>query len=302
MSVNKKQRTLGSPWGYKAFYVFIRLGGRKAAYLLLNCVCAVYVLFWPQVRHGCNPYLNHRFPNSVGFTRLRQQYQMVVAFGQVMVDRAIVSTLGSDQIHVSLVGREQLLKVRDQKRGMILLISHVGCWQLAMSAMGALNEPIHMLMHGHASSFERHDYEKEGGEIKEESPYRVIDPQGYLGGAFEMLAVLKQGGILSVMGDRVPHDEKNTVKVSFLGQEVALPISAYHLATSTGAPIVVITSSKSGANTYEMVVADVIDVPQGLGRKATAFTPYAQRYVATLESYCKDNPYQFFNFFDMWKP
>ncbi|OQY17932.1 MAG: lipid A biosynthesis acyltransferase [Desulfobacteraceae bacterium 4572_35.1] len=301
MPVNKKQRTLGSPWGYKAFYLFIRLGGRRAAYLLLNCVCAVYVLFWPQVRHGCNPYLDRRFPNSVGFTRLWQQYQMVVAFGQVMVDRAIVSSLGSDQIHVSLVGREQLLKVRDQKRGMILLMSHVGCWQLAMSAMGALNEPIHMLMHGHASSFERHDYEKEGGEIKEESPYRVIDPQGYLGGAFEMLAVLKHGGILSVMGDRVPEHEKNRVHVSFLGQQVALPMSAYHLASATGAPIVVITSRKCAETHYEMVVADVIEVPQGLGRRPSAFTPYAQRYAAILEDYCQDNPYQFFNFFDMWR-
>lgn len=300
MSDQSSEKQLGCAWGVQAFYLLIRLGGRKAAYALLYIVCAFYVSFWPQVRRSCNPYLTRRFPNSGGFTRLWQQYKMVVSFGKVMVDRAIVSRLGSDQISVSLVGREKLLAVRDQKRGMILLMSHVGCWQLAMSAMGALDEPIHMLMHGHASSFERRDYEKDNGEVKQESPYRVIDPQGYLGGAFEMLAVLKQGGILSVMGDRVPDHEKNRVHVSFLGQQVALPMSAYHLASSTGAPLVVLTSRKCDENHYEMVVADVIEVPEGLGRKPEVFTPYAQRYAETLDCYCQKNPYQFFNFFNMW--
>ena len=300
MKPQTAEKQLGSAWGYRAFYLLIRLGGRKAAYALLYLVCACYVLFWPQVRRSCDPYLNHRFPNSVGFTRLWQQYKMVVSFGKMMVDRAIVGSLGADQINVSLQGREQLLNIRDQKRGMILLMSHVGCWQLAMSAMSALNEPIHMLMHGHASSFERQDYEQDNGEVKYESPYRVIDPRGYLGGAFEMLAVLKQGGILSIMGDRVPENEKNRVQVTFLGQQVALPMSAYHLASSTGAPLVVLTSRKCDENHYEMVIADVIEVPEGLGRKPEAFTVYAQRYARTLENYCHNNPYQFFNFFDMW--
>lgn len=294
-------QSLGSEWGFRAFYLLIRLGGQRAAYLLLHAVCACYVLFWPQVRRSCNPYLNQRFPNSVGFTRLWQQYKMVDSFGQVMVDRAIVGSLGADQIRVSLQGREQLMTIRDQKKGMILLMSHVGCWQLAMSAMSALNEPIHMVMHGHASSFERHDYEQESGEVKHEAPYRVIDPQGYLGGAFEMLGVLKQGGILSVMGDRVPDHEKNRLHATLLGRQVALPMSAYHLASSTGAPLVVLTSRKCSATTYEMVVADVIEVPTGLGRRPEAFVPYAQRYADTLEKYCQKNPYQFFNFFDMWK-
>ena len=294
-------KQLGSEWGYRAFYLLIRLGGYRAAYALLHIVCACYVLFWPQVRRSCVPYLTHRFPHSVGFTRLWQQYKMVDSFGQTMVDRAIVGSLGAEQIHVSLQGRQQLLKVRDQGRGMILLMSHVGSWQLAMSAMGALNEPIHMVMHGHASSFERHDYEQDSGEVKQEAPYRVIDPQGYLGGAFEMLGVLKQGGILSVMGDRVPEHEKNCLQVAFLGQQVSLPMSAYHLASSTGVPLVVLTSRKCSATSYEMVVADVINVPEGLGRRPEVFVPYAQRYAEILEKYCQEHPYQFFNFFNMWK-
>jgi predicted LPLAT superfamily acyltransferase len=292
-------KKLGSALGYWIFNIFIRVGGCRAAYALLNFVCAFYVLFRGQVRRSCAPYVQHRFVLAVGFTKLWHQYKMVFAFGQVMVDRAIVASLGETQIQVSLQGRERLLQVRDQGRGMILLLSHVGCWQLAMSAMGALEEPIYMLMHGDASSFESKTYER--GDGRQQCPYRIINPQGYLGGALEMLGVLKYGGILSIMGDRVPAAEKNTVRVAFMGQEVALPISAYHLASATAAPIVVLTSRKIAAKNYEMVVADVVEVAPGLGRRPENFTPYAQRYAAILEKYCQEHPYQFFNFFDMWQ-
>jgi predicted LPLAT superfamily acyltransferase len=292
------EQKLGNALGYQLFYLFIKVGGRRCAYALLNWVCAFYVLFRPQVRRSCEPYLTHRFGAAVGFTKLWQQYRLILSFGRVMVDRAIVATLGAEQIKVALVGREQLLQVRDQGRGMILLLSHVGCWQLAMSAMGALNEPLYMLMHGHASSFESKNYQTE---VDSSCPYRTIDPQGYLGGSLEMLGVLKSGGILSIMGDRVPRQEKNTAPVSLLGGEVALPISPYHLASATGAPIVVLTSRKTGDSTYEMVVADVIEVPVGLGRKADKFIPYVQRYAAILDNYCQKNPYQFYNFFNMWQ-
>jgi len=292
------EKKFGNALGYQLFYLFIKVGGRRCAYALLNCVCGFYVVFRPQVRRSCESYLSHRFGQAVGFTKLWQQYKLVLSFGRVMVDRAIVATLGAEQIKVALVGREQLLQVRDQGRGVILLLSHVGCWQLAMSAMGALNEPLYMLMHGHASSFESSNYQDAASTT---CPYRIINPHGYLGGSLEMLGVLKDRGILSIMGDRVPEQEKNTATVALLGGDVALPISPYHLASATGAPIVVLTSRKTGASTYEMVVADVIEVPVGLGRKAVNFTPYVQRYAATLDGYCQDNPYQFFNFYDMWQ-
>ncbi len=306
--MDDQQQTLGNSFGYQAFYVFIKIGGQRAAYWLLNCVCLVYVFFYPRVRQGCNPYLQRRFPLAVGFNKLFKQYQLVLMFGKVMVDRAIVAILGAERIKVDLRGRQQLLQVCEQTgkgktengqgAGMILLLSHVGCWQLAMSAMGALGKPIHMLMHGHADSFEKHAQTGNDGIAP---PYRIIDPQGYLGGSLEMLAVLKQGGIVSIMGDRLPVDSKNCVKVPFMGKSAAFPVSAYHLASSTGAPIVVLTSRKCGVTSYEMVVADVIEIPAGLGRDVHKFTPYVRRYAQVLERYCQDNPYQFFNFFDMWQ-
>jgi predicted LPLAT superfamily acyltransferase len=292
----KQPKTLGSPLGYRAFYLLIRSGGRQAAYGLLYFVVAFYILSRPQVRLSCRPYLRHRFPTAGVDANWWHSYRMVLDFGKVLVDRAVVGMLGPDQLNVTLHGREQLLEIRNRRHGMILMMSHVGCWQVAMSALNFLEEPVHMVMHQDDGSLERHYYEY----AEQECPYRTIDPRGFLGGTLEMMGVLKQGMILAVMGDRLPPQERNVVTVDFLGDAVALPFSSFQLASATGAPIVVMMTRKSAGDCYEMELIREIRVPQGLGRKADAYRPYVQQYADALAGYCQDNPYQFYNFFDMW--
>ncbi len=279
--------------GMTLFRLIIRVAGRAPAYMLLYVVCACYVLFNAQVRRSCAPYLRRRFPRAVGFYYWWHCYRLVHSFGRSILDRVIASVLGSDTFAVSLRGRDTLFRLRDEGRGMILLLSHVGCWQMAVAAFAALEQPVYMLMHHHASVFEQ----RHGGGFA----FEVIDPNGYLGGALEMLGVLKDGGILAIMGDRVPPREKNVVRVPLLGGEVALPVSAYHLASSTGAPIVVLTSHRRDDGSYLMEVAEVLEVPRALGRRCDSYRPYACRYAAVLERYCARYPYQFYNFFDMWQ-
>lgn len=296
-TASSTQKNLGTPLGYQAFYLMIRGGGRRAAYALLYLVVGFYVLFRPQVRQSCRPYIQHRFPEAGADSHWLHSYRMVLAFGKVLVDRAVVGMLGPDQLQVTLKGRERLLEIRNKRQGMIMMMSHVGCWQVAMSALNFLEEPVHMLMYQDSDSLERHYYEY----AEEDCPYRTIDPRGYLGGALEMLGVLKQGQILAVMGDRLPPEERNSVTVDFLGGQIAIPFSPFQIASATGAPVVVMLTRKCSGDEYGMVLADVINVPSGLGRKAEAFAPYAQHYADILAGYCQENPYQFFNFFNMWK-
>lgn len=49
-------------------------------------------------------------------------------------------------------------------------------------------------------------------------------------------------------------------------------------------------------------MARIIRVPENLGRPAHAYLPYAREFVAALEQFVTEHPYQFFNFYDMWAP
>ncbi|PLX76799.1 MAG: lipid A biosynthesis acyltransferase [Desulfuromonas sp.] len=289
-------RSIGSNWQHQFFYLAIKIGGRRAAYFVLYFVVAYYALFSRLARERAGHYVSRRFPEARGLKRLWHGYRMILNFGMVLIDRAVVGILGPDSFEVSLAGREQLLKIRDENRGMILMTAHVGCWQVAMSVLEFLERPVYMLMRQEDGDIDRHYFEHAGIEC----PYRVIDPTGYLGGTLEMLGVLKQGQVVSVMGDRLLGSDKSSCPVDFLGATATVPFSAYKIASASGAPIVIFFTRKSGPNSYEVEIARVIRVPELPGRESSTFTPYAQEFAEALEEVSRKHPYQFYNFHDMW--
>jgi len=289
-------RSIGASWQHQSFYLMIRLGGRHAAYLLLYFVVFYYALL-PSVRRKCLPYLEHRFPQAGGWTQFVNRYRMCLELGKVLVDRALVGILGPQRVKVELLGKQELLELLAENKGLILVNAHVGCWQVAMSALGFMKLPVNLLMQRDAGDIDRHYFEHAGLEC----PYKIIDPHGFLGGALEMVAVLKRGEVLSVMGDRMLGEDRNGVAVDFMGGQVTMPFSAYKLASATGAPIVALLSYKTGPDSYALKLFRTIRVPAELGRGSSVFIPYVQEFAETLEAFCQENPFQFFNFFDMWQ-
>ena len=289
-------RSIGRNWQHRFFYLAIKLGGRQVAYLLLVFVVGWYALFSRLARQRAGHYLRRRFPEARGLKRLWHGYRLLLSFGQVLIDRAAVGILGPDALATGLDGREELLKLRDEGHGLIMMTAHVGCWQVAMSVLGFLDRPVNMLMRREDGDIDRHYFEHAGIEC----PYQVIDPTGYLGGTLEMLAALKRGEIVCVMGDRLLGSERRSVEVDFLDETISLPSGGYQIAAASGAPIAVFFTRKNGADSYRLHLADVIRVPELKGRKSERFRPYAAQFAAALESYCRSYPYQFFNFFDMW--
>jgi lauroyl/myristoyl acyltransferase len=216
--------------------------------------------------------------------------------GQVLVDRAALGILGPGQLTVRHSRREDLLERVREGRGVILVTAHAGCWQFAMESLLMLETPVSLLLHREEGDVDLHIFEHR----RDAAAFRIIDPAGPLGGALEMLQVLKHGEILCIMGDRAMGGDRSTVEVEFLGGRVRVPITPYQLASATGAPVVAIFPYKSGPGNYSLQVAKVIRVPENLGRAPEAYRPYSEAYIRALERFVEERPYQFFNFFDMW--
>ncbi|MBE0500495.1 MAG: lysophospholipid acyltransferase family protein [Desulfuromonadales bacterium] len=288
-------RSIGSSWQHQIFYLLIRLGGRRAAYLLLYAVIFYYTLL-PSVRRKCSYYLHQRFPESKAWGRFWNSYRMSLGLGKVLIDRALIGILGPEHVEVELHGKQELLDLVAEGNGVILVNAHVGCWQVAASVLGFVETPINLLMQREEGDIDRHHFEHAGID----SPYRIIDPRGDLGGVLEMLQALKRGEIVSVMGDRMLGDDRNGVDVDFMGGVVTLPFSPYKLASVTGAPIMVLFSYKVGPKSYALKIYQTMHIPGGLGRRKEKFTPYVREFAQRLEGFCREHPFQFFNFFDMW--
>lgn len=142
-----------------------------------------------------------------------------------------------------------------------------------------------------------------GGAGKEEE-ITVINPAAPLGGTLEMLTALRENSVLCINGDRTMGESRHNVQVDFLGGKIELPITPFKIAATTETPLAIVFSARTGTGKGKFRVAKVIHVPKDTGksgiRGTQAFTPYAQEFAHELEKYCQDNPYQFYNFFNLW--
>ncbi|MCK5803187.1 MAG: lipid A biosynthesis acyltransferase [Lentisphaeria bacterium] len=276
----------------------IRILGRRCAYVIMFVVVGWYVLFSRRVRASCRPYLSRRFPGRTGaLQRLLDSYRRVCWLGRTLVDRAAFGILGPHCLQITFPEGQQLVELIDEGAGVVLVNSHVGCWQVAMAAFLNIDVPVSIVMHRAPGDLDQHYFEHQSAD----SPVQIIDPAGPMGGIMEMIEALRSKHLLGLMGDRIFGDDENTVEVDFLGARVHFPVAPYRLASMQGSPVAVVFSHKSSFSEYGLRLARVIRVPAGLGRDNEAYRPYIEEFARALEEYCQSHPFQFFNFHDMWE-
>lgn len=282
--------------GHAYFYGLIFLAGQPGAYVSLYPVLFVYVLCSRRIHAVTRPYLDKRFPDKGRLYKWLATYKNVIWFGKVLVDRAWLGIRKNVELAGELEGRDTLLELIGQGRGVVLLTAHVGNWQTALSHICQLAVPVNSLMHYEQEAVAKHYFDLR----KEPVPFKIINSEGYLGGLVESTAALQKGEVVTIMGDRFaggPH-----VTVDFLGSPVRMPAAAYSLAASTGAPVVVLLAAKTGMKSYNLKVWEVFHPQPGdrderrenMQRAAAVFT-------RALEAYVQKYPCQWYNFFDFWK-
>ena len=289
-------KSIGSRLQHNIFYTLIRLGGRKAAYVLLFFVVLWYTIR-PSIRSRSAAYISRRFPEASRWERFFHCFRLQMELGKTLVDRATAGILQDFTITASPEDDATLIRLHAEGNGVILLSGHVGCWQMATAGLSVVNAPVHVLLLREQGNVDRHYFEYQNQKI----PVSIIDPLGYLGGTLEMTAALGKGDLLCTMGDRVLGNDKNTVAVPFMGGTIHVPVSPYRLASATGAPVVITFSLRTGQGQARHEIAKIIRIPAGLGKQNAAYLPYAREFAAALEEITRKVPYQFFNFYDLWK-
>jgi predicted LPLAT superfamily acyltransferase len=293
-----KTEKTGSPLQFAVFHLLIRLGARRVVGALLCVVVFWYVLFRPSVRRRAVPYLQRRFSGIRGFQKFRAVFLMDLGFGQALVDRAAVSIVGPQAITIEFPQRYLMRELLAEGKGLILLTAHVGGWQASLGALSMIKAPINLLLHLSDADMDSSTFQQLG---TEEASFAIIDPGEELGGILRMMEVLRRGETISMMGDRVFGSLKNTVLVPFLGDHIRLPYSAFKVASAMGSPIAVFFPYRTPGGSYTINVDSIIRVPSGLGRRAEEFVEYVGGFAKGMERYVEAHPYQFYNFFDMWK-
>ena len=294
---DRTSRRRGNRLGFWFFETSLRLFGLRGAYGLLYLVCSYYLLFDRSAVRSALAYTKRRFPGHGPLRQLGNAYKLFISQGKTFIDRHYLAA-GLGEFQVDLNGYDKVEEVLSESdQGFILLTSHVGNWQVVMTFLEKMKKRIHLLMRPEDNPAVKESLNIDG----ENDMIKVISPDQFLGGVVEMMKVLKEGDIVSIMGDR--SYGYNSLGVSFLGDEAQFPYGAFTIAAAAKRPIVVLLSAKAATRHYRIDIVDALR-PEYKGRenKEEQLKVWVQKYADLLQAYLHDYPFQCFLFHDIWNP
>lgn len=186
--------------------------------------------------------------------------------------------------------------INGSSTGVVLLTSHVGNWQLAMSALGQLEKTVYLVMLPEYNEAVRDALKMR----REQEQIKFISSAGHLGGVVDIMNVLKRGDMVSIMGDRTENFEG--ASVPFLGDQARLPYGPFQIAATARCPVLFLFSSKTGLKDYRIDLSQAV-TPVLTDRKSRRekLQGWVADYARRLEAYTETFPMQCFIFRDLWE-
>lgn len=284
--------TGGTSWMQRAMLKLFRFLPIPLAYACMAPVIPFYMLFDRRGYRASYNFFRHRIgrgPLHSFFSVYANEFRM----GQVVVDRFALYAgrsfeLENDELPV-------FMRLAEAEPGFVQLGSHAGNFELAgymlrsIKRMGTLvfSGETETVMQQRAAMFARMNVEM----------VPVSDDMSHL---FTLNAILSEGGIVSMPGDRLFGSSKS-FSCPFFGDPAPFPAGPFMLAAQRSVAMVAVFVMKESVHRYRLFVKRIGEkLDQALPSRVRA-EAMANEFAANLENVVRMYPTQWFNFYDFWK-
>ncbi|HET7315699.1 hypothetical protein [Salinisphaera sp.] len=270
--------------------------GRPAARTLLHCGVAYFMFAAPGARRASRDYLRRVLDRR---PRWRDSYRHLYTFATVFLDRLFLVRDTGSRLRIDNHGVEAFRKCIGDKRGAIIMVSHLGSFEALRALSGRRDDlTVRILMNWATGAKVNSVLER----IDPGFADRVIDTStSDVDRVLKVKAALERGEMIGIMADR-HHAGERTVDCRFLGAPAPFPLSPWLLAGILGAPVFLAFGLYRGGNRYDLYCEQFSD---GLALPRAERMPraqeYAQRYADRLAEHARHAPYNWFNFYRFWK-
>ncbi|MBL8299901.1 MAG: acyltransferase [Rhodanobacteraceae bacterium] len=271
-------------------------GGRPFARLFLYPIALYFYLRRRPEREASRAFLGRVLGQAAGSLAVMRH---IHRFAGVILDRVfLLARDDARQFALEIHGLDLLLDTYRQGRGMLLLGSHLGSFEilrvlarerpevklkvvLDKSQTPAITELLHALNPAIGDS--------------------VIDASA--GGTAIVLGIkdaVEQGAVVALLGDRARPQEPTRPAI-FFGEPAALPVAPYLIASVLDTPVLLCFGLYRGGNRYSLHFehfAERIEIPRS--ERNRRLDEWLARYASRLEHYARLDPYNWFNFYDFW--
>jgi predicted LPLAT superfamily acyltransferase len=218
----------------------------------------------------------------------------------VFFDRVRLLDKGVDQFTISVKNPELIQTLVAEGKGAVLLGAHYGSFE----ALRALDRELPG-MSVHYLMFPEHAEKSSAilNAINPEVRGKVISLANGPMAMIQVSEVISNGGFVAILGDRLPDNSVRTkTDVTFFGSQIEVPTSPYLTAMAARVPIILSFARWKDKDSYAAEFIwfyDGAPIPRAEREKRAA--EMAQRYASTLENLCRHDPYNWFNFFNIWR-
>jgi predicted LPLAT superfamily acyltransferase len=268
--------------------------GRPVARLLLYPICMYFLFFSPDSRAGSKKYLRKALAREPG---IADAFRHCHTFAATLLDRVFLFNDQYARFDVRVHGEDILREMTASGRGCFLLGAHMGSFEI-IRALGRNNTAARISLVMYAENARKFN-----------SVLAAVNPRlglqvialGQIDSMLKVETALDRGEIVGMLGDRTFQDE-GTTAYPFLGEEARFPGGPLRLAAVLKRPVVLMFGLYRGGNRYDIYFERLIDTwPAARTGRDLALDQSQRNYVARLEHYCRDAPYNWYNFYDFWR-
>jgi predicted LPLAT superfamily acyltransferase len=278
------------------FIVWIALTlGRRVARLFLYPICLYFMLIASEERADSKRYLRKVLGRP---PRISDSFRHIHTFAATILDRVFLLNGRFGKFSVRTHLDDAARAIIADKRGCILLGAHLGSFEI-MSAYADEVEgpPVSVVM-----------YEENGRKLN--SVLKAINPDltqqvialGKVDSMLKVEQALQRGEFIAILADRGLEHGSASVTCDFLGSPAKFPSGPLRMAYMLRSPVLLMVGVYRGGNRYDLYFEELADMGNAGSARNEIIRQAQQRYVARIENYCRDAPYNWFNFYDFWKP
>lgn len=271
-----------------------RIFGTWLFAIVSKCIAAGYFLFSKNVQES-NRFYRILYPEKNGFYHRFCTFRQYQNFTTIHLDRFLASH--RKQTDFQSEGWEKLEAVVHEK-GAILLMSHLGNWEIAATILRQQKNCQNLLLYMGVK--EKEGVEALQKEHLQDSGVKIIGVERDGGSPFdavEGIRFLQNGGLVSMTGDILWRGDQRSLQVDFMGGEANIPEAPYVFALVSGAPIFCFFSYRTGKNSYRFSLAEPIYLNSGLRKeRRRLIQTAAQQYADLLETQLRAHPLEWYHF------
>ena len=253
-----------------------------------------YFLFLSSRRNSSAELYEVIFPGRGPLYYLYCAWRQFHSFAGTYADR--IDAYSNKRIVPSAEGREKLVEAGRRGKGGIILISHMGNYEVAVRAFRELGLRLLIIMG-----------EKEAKQVAREQR-ETLRAQG-VGihvataqdaspfGGLEALQFLREGGFVSIAGDLVWTDQRSLVPVRFFDRDVGLPAGPHLLAFVSGAPLFTFFTFRVKRGRHQIILSPPRHVKTtARSERNAAIQASAQEFASAMEGMVRRHPFQWYVF------